>query len=245
MIEQIKNVAGELFAKEFGDANVLLLAGSVVRGEGTASSDLDVVVLYEHLPAANRNSFEFGGWPIEAFIHDLETLRYFIEKVDGTAGVPSLASMVVQGVEIPKGTALSDEAKKFAEKSLCQGPAAWSTREIDQSRYQISDLIDDMSAPRSTAELYASGARLYERLANHYLRASKQWSATGKSIPRRLREVAPGFADDFELAFERLFARADAGQVIELAEQVLARNGGKLFTCYKLEAPPAWRSIDL
>ena len=45
-----------------------------MRGQATETSDLDLVVVYERLEAAYRESFVHGGWPIEVFVHDPETL---------------------------------------------------------------------------------------------------------------------------------------------------------------------------
>ncbi len=42
-----KNAAIEIYNERFPDAKVIFLAGSVIRGEGTAHSDLDLVVVYE------------------------------------------------------------------------------------------------------------------------------------------------------------------------------------------------------
>jgi len=67
---------------------VLLLAGSIVRGEGTPHSDLDLVVIFDRLPNAYRESFYFGDLPVEAFVHDPETLNYFLFEVDRSSGIP-------------------------------------------------------------------------------------------------------------------------------------------------------------
>ena len=63
--------AAEVVAEKYPEARVAFLAGSVTRGEGTQTSDLDLVVIYNKLPQAYRESFVSGGWPIEAFVHDL------------------------------------------------------------------------------------------------------------------------------------------------------------------------------
>lgn len=60
----------DLRQQRFGDAEVLFLAGSVMRGQGTPHSDLDVVVVYKSLPAAYRESLYHQGWPVELFVHD-------------------------------------------------------------------------------------------------------------------------------------------------------------------------------
>ena len=43
-------------------------------------------------------------------------------------------------------------------------------------------------------------------------------------------------------AFERFFAAADPGMVIDLAAALLAPAGGPLFEGYRADAPAAWRT---
>jgi len=71
-----RDTAAEILAKKYPEARVGFLAGSVIRGKDTQTSDLDLVVIYDKLPQACRESFVFGGWPTEAFVHDPQTLRY-------------------------------------------------------------------------------------------------------------------------------------------------------------------------
>ena len=77
MKKEPRSAVTEILAEKYPEARVVFLAGSVVRGEDTETSDLDLVVIFDRLPQAYRESFIFGGWPVEAFIHDPETLRYF------------------------------------------------------------------------------------------------------------------------------------------------------------------------
>jgi hypothetical protein len=212
-----------------------------MRGEGTATSDLDIVVMFRSLEHAYRESFTFGGWPVEAFVHDPETLNYFFRQVDRTAGVPSLPAMVSEGAEIPEASDFSRSIKQLARSVLEEGPPIWGKSEINDSRYAITDVVDDLSEPRSRAEQIASGTVLFSLLATHYLRSRQLWSAKGKAIPRRLREVDPQFADRFEQAFEQLFETGDASSAFELAKEVLSRDGGRFFESHTLSAPADWR----
>ncbi len=70
----ILRVAGLVRDRRYADAAAVFAAGSIVRGEGTAFSDLDLVVVYPRLPCAYRKSFRCEGYPVEAFVHDPETL---------------------------------------------------------------------------------------------------------------------------------------------------------------------------
>ncbi len=54
MLNQLTKITNEILASKYSAARVIFLAGSVVRGEGTAYSDLDLVVIFDKLPAAYR-----------------------------------------------------------------------------------------------------------------------------------------------------------------------------------------------
>ncbi|HEY9401812.1 MAG TPA: nucleotidyltransferase domain-containing protein [Pyrinomonadaceae bacterium] len=225
----------EIFHARHAGARLLFLAGSVMRGEGTPSSDLDLVVVYEHLPNAYRESFIHRGWPVETFVHDTETLGYFLE-FDAESGFPSMANMVLEGREIPAPCELSQSLKRAAAELLAAGPPALCDEELRSRRYFLTDHVEDMRHPRGDAELVATGAQMYDMAADFYLRSRGHWSAKGKAIPRRLREVDAPFAARFREAFETLFVEKRSRKVVALVEDVLAPFGGFLFDGYKLDA---------
>jgi len=97
----VLKLAYSICEQRYSEAKALFAAGSFIRGEETAFSDLDLVVVYESLPNAYRESFRFDGIPVEAFVHDPQTLNYFFLEVDRPSGVPALPQMVQEGVEIP------------------------------------------------------------------------------------------------------------------------------------------------
>lgn len=231
----------EIVAERYAGATVAFLAGSVMRGDATATSDLDLVVVYERLDAAYRESFVHGGWPIEVFVHDPETLRYFFLKSDGPRGVPSLADMVASGVPLPRATDMARSLQALAEDVMAAGPPRWSEQELAASRYEITNLVDDLRSPRSQAEQVATATALYLALSEHFLRAQGLWSATAKTIPRRLHAVAPSFAQRFTDAFAQLFETGHGDAVIALSEDVLKPSGGWLFAGHKATAPQEWR----
>jgi len=239
-MDELKNLITKLHKQKYPEADVIFLAGSVVRGEGTKTSDLDIVVVYDSLPNAYRDSYHFGGWPVEAFIHDPQTLEYFIRK-DASSGVPTMSAMLSEGIELPLPSELSQRLKQRAKETLLAGPPLWKAKDIDSSRYLISDLIEDIKAPRTRSEMYATASQLYNAISNHYLRSQGLWSAKGKTIPRRLHKIDDAFAERFEGAFESVFAQGQLESVIALAMDVIAANGGFLFEGYRVEAPQEWR----
>jgi hypothetical protein len=230
-----EEAARGILRERYGGARVLFLGGSVMRGEATPASDLDIVVVYERLPNAYREAFVHGGWPVEAFVHDAGTLEEFFEA-DRRRGLPSLMSMVWEGSEVPGASEFSGGLKRRARELLDAGPPPWDEEELTLRRYRLTDWVDDMRFPRSGEELVATGAWLYQDAAEFYFRTRGMWSAHSKTIPRRLRAADADFAERFLRAFEALFADKRPGPAVGLVAELLEPFGGFLFEGFRKEA---------
>jgi predicted nucleotidyltransferase len=219
----------------YAGARVLFLAGSVMRGEATRTSDLDIVVVFEGSGEAYRESFTFGGWPVEAFVNDVESLRYFYER-ERKRGVPSLMRMVIEGLEVPGASEFSEGLKREAAAVYEAGPLPFDEAELQLRRYRLTDWVDDIRFPRSGEELAASGAWLYQDASDFFFRSRGLWSAHSKTVPRRMREADAGFASKFLAAFEALFTEKRSGPAVALVEEMLAPFGGPLFDGFRMDA---------
>jgi hypothetical protein len=231
-------VTKDLFESRYHGAEAIFVAGSVVRGEATTYSDLDLVVVYKKVPVAYRESFSYRDWPVEAFIHDSMTLEYFFRSVDPQIGRATLAEMISEGHEVPGATPLTEELKSIARAALAEGPKALLLEEIEDRRYQISEWIDDLREPKNRAELIAVGSMVYNELADFYFRTRKTWTGSGKAVLKRLKKIDPAFARRFSEAFEELFATGQSQRVIDISSEVLAPHGGFLFEGYRRDVPP-------
>ena len=231
-----EEAARGIWGERYAGARVLFLGGSVMRGEATPASDLDVVVVYERLPNAYREAFVHAGWPVEAFVHDAESLERFFE-MDRLRGLPALMSMVGEGLEVPGASEFSARLKRRAAELLEAGPPPWDEEELTLRRYRLTDWLDDMRFPRSPEELVATGAYLYQDAAEFYFRARGLWSAHSKTIPRRLRKTDAAFAERFLEAFDALFTGKRPEPAAALVEEMLRPFGGLLFEGFRKEAP--------
>ncbi|MGB8507513.1 MAG: nucleotidyltransferase domain-containing protein [Pyrinomonadaceae bacterium] len=229
--------AQRIFAERHARASVLFLAGSVMRGEGTPTSDLDIVVVYQTLPNSYRESFMFEGWPVESFVHDPETLNDTFQEGDAKHGRPSLARMIVEGREIPAPSDFSASLKRRAVDFIAAGPPRWDEQDFRRMRYRLTDAVDDIRYPRTPEDLVATGAQLYELVSDFFLFSRHEWAASRKAIPPRLREVDADFAARFREAFESLFVEKHPAPVIALIEKMLEPFGGFLFDGYRHDAP--------
>ncbi len=241
LLNQLIQITKQILESKYPAARVIFLAGSIVRGEGTPYSDLDLVVIFDKLPNAYRESFYFQSYPVEAFVHDPETLNYFLFEADRPTAIPALAQMISEGIEVPEPSELSQSLKRLAASLIESRPPRLSEEDVRKLRYNITNLVDDIRHPRSREELVASGAELYGALADYYFRVNELWSAKAKSIPRILKNTDPDLCSRFCAAFDELFVNGRGDKVIALAEEMLKPRGGFLFEGHKLDAPAAYR----
>ena len=107
--------AQKFIAQRFPDCQGAILAGSVVRGEATATSDLDIVIFDNSIPSSYRESLIDFGWPIEIFVHNLTSYQQFFE-MDYKAAKPSMPRMVAEGIVL-KDEGIIEAIKKEAQAS--------------------------------------------------------------------------------------------------------------------------------
>lgn len=231
--------AEAVLAERFPRASFAIVAGSILRGEGTASSDIDLVVLHETLPAAWRESFHSHGFPVEAFVHDAETLNWFADQ-DVAGGRPVLLDMLAGGVAVGRGLARAEALQAAARRRLGMGPPPLTPEQRDALRYQITDLIDDLRDPRPAAERRTIAAELMTPLADLMLRGRGHWSGRGKWLPRLVSRLDEGLAERFDAAF-RQAGEGQVAELIRLAEEELQPHGGPLFDGDRRVAPPSAR----
>jgi hypothetical protein len=239
LIRKAISIAEHVLASRFRNAACGFVAGSILRGQGTVGSDIDLVVIYDRVDAAWRESFIDGGFPIEAFVHDPETLDWFIDQ-DIELGYPIMADMVATGHVIGGDVVRANALKAHALSIVSKGPLPLTAKSGNGLRYVITDLLDDLRGKRSSAEIRAIAAQLFQPLADLTLLGRGTWSGKGKWIPRLLDKLDPQLARDFDDAF-RLAADGNSSAILALAENELTRHGGPLFAGDKREAPSSAR----
>ncbi|MEM7709653.1 MAG: nucleotidyltransferase domain-containing protein [Pseudomonadota bacterium] len=228
------DAARAVLAARHPEAEAAFWAGSLSRGEGTATSDLDLVVVYGSIDRAWRDCFAFEGRLCDTFVHDPASLEMFFAK-DVDRGRPTMMAMVAEGVGLIDG-ALANRVVARARDVLMAGPRAWTADEMARSRFGAGDMLDDLLGSRDPAERRAIGVALYGHLFEHHRRAKGAWSAGGKQIVRVLRREEGAFGQRFLMAFEDLFTRDDPAAAVDLVAAIYGPSGGVLRE-WRQEAP--------
>ncbi|MEN2467683.1 nucleotidyltransferase domain-containing protein [Ornithinibacillus sp. JPR2-1] len=130
-----EKVAKNVIHNHFPHCDGALLAGSVVRGEATETSDLDIVIFDNATRSSYRESRIVSEWPIELFVHNLHSYHDYFES-DFKRARPSLPRMVSEGI-ILKDTGVINAINSEAKELLAKGPEVWSTETRTTKRYFI------------------------------------------------------------------------------------------------------------
>lgn len=242
--KEIRTLAVRLVQARYPGAVAAVIGGSFATGRQTASSDIDLLLLFDHLDAAWRSTIIQDGRTVELFAHDLATFRYFCNEIDAPGGKVPLAMMVLEGENIlPPGEDYL-ALRALAQAIHGEGPPALSTLQLLQRRYAITTALEDLVDSRHPGEAMAVACSLYGMLADLHLRAAGQWSGGGKHLFRRLQASDPIIAAQLDSAQRLLASDLPAGQqaYAQVTGAILAPAGGPLLEGYELPAPAHWRS---
>ncbi|MEF0944297.1 nucleotidyltransferase domain-containing protein [Rhizobium sp. BR 362] len=227
VFETAMQATSTVLASRFPGYSFAFASGSIIRGEGTKGSDIDLVVVFDRLETAWRETFIEGDFPFEAFVQDPETLSWFFESDIGR-GYPVIIHMVATGQILGPDPGKGQIWKEYAASVLRAGPPELTGEKLNTLKYQITDLLDDLNGERAGSEVRAIAAQLYQPLADLILLGRGTWSGKGKWIPRLLRDLEQGLADRFDDAFRQAaLGNVEDLRILTLAE--LNKHGGPFF----------------
>lgn len=224
--------AKQFISLNFPNCQGAILAGSVVRGEATDTSDLDIVVFIKDIHSSYRESLNDYGWPIELFVHNLSSYKNFFET-DRKRARPSLPRMVAEGL-ILQDAGIMDAIQEEARQLLAKGPEQWTEETIRVKRYFITDALDDFSGSKNRAEEIFIANTLAELVSEFVLRTNQQWVGASKWIIRALINYDEKFAKQFVEAFDSFYKTGDKIKIIEMVDEILEPYGGRLFDGFSL-----------
>ncbi|HZO89370.1 MAG TPA: nucleotidyltransferase domain-containing protein [Chthonomonadaceae bacterium] len=223
--------------RRFPECSTAFLAGSLVRGEATATSDLDIVVITRREEAPFRESLMEADWPAEVFVHTPESLRQFM-ATNAQRRIPTLMMMCAEGIILRDREGLAEDIKREARRWLAQGPEPLTAAQMDHARYRVTDLLDDFLGSERFEESLFIANDLAAHAADLILAQRRQWSGQGKWLLRALRRFDPQRADQLTAALQRFYQAGDKTDLTRFAEAALAPVGGRLFAGFRASGKP-------
>lgn len=227
-----KEAAQQFIDMYYPNCDGALLAGSVVRGEATKTSDLDIVIFDQSSTYSYRESLIKFDWPIEVFVHNLASYQSFV-AMDAAKGLSSLPRMIIDGFVL-RDLGMVRGIKKEAQALMDKGPSPWSLETIQTRRYTITDMVDDLLGSEKREEDLCIVMSVAPLIAEFYLRTNQQWLGESKWIHRALNKYDPSFAKRYTDAFEDFFRTGSKDEMVRIIDEVLEPFGGRLFEGFSL-----------
>lgn len=214
------------------------LGGSTTTGRATSTSDLDLTVLLEQTDV-HRESLVYDGWPVELFVHTAASVEVFVDR-DLARRRPTMARLVAEGVPLlGEG---GDDVRRHCREALDAGPPPVPPADLEQRRYGLSDLLDDLAGAAHDEEATAIAVEVWRETAELALAAAGAWGGTGKWLVRELHALDEQRGTHLATALDLGLHRALAGERASLtavADEVLAPLGGRLWAGFHRSAAQA------
>lgn len=224
----------------FPEALAAWLGGSAAYGAPTPTSDLDITVLLAGPPAPYRDSRRFDGWPVELFVHTAASLAHYRAK-DLARRQPTMLRLVGESVLLVDVDGSGAALQADWRGQLAAGPPALTASEVQSQRYRISDLLDDLAGVVDPVERTAIATALWGAALRLLLAGSGRWLGTGKGLVREVVALDAAAGTQEAAWFDHALRAALAGEVaplVQAADRVLDRHGGRLFEGYRVGGEP-------
>lgn len=231
-----QQAAQAIIDEKFPACDAAFVGGSVIRGEGTKTSDLDIVVITNTVNAAYRESFHYAGWPVELFVHTPQSyLEFFAD--DKQRREPVLPRMCAEGIILQNREGIAQRIKAEAQQLLAAGPEPLDTAQLDRLRYSLTAVLEDLEGTQDPGESYFIANSVAVRACELLLGAQQQWIGSGKWVLRALRNFDPNQAEQLTTALEACYQHGDKQALITFADDILKPVGGRLFDGYAVGKP--------
>jgi hypothetical protein len=242
--DDIRAIAVRLVQEHYPTAVAAIIGGSFATGRQTPSSDIDLLLLFDHVDCAWRSTIVAEGRTVELFAHDLATFTYFCKEMDAPSGTVPLARMVLEGENIAASGEHYAQLLALAQAIDAAGPPVLDMDNLQRRRYAITTALEDLVDSGHPGEALAVACQLYQALADLHLRAAGVWSGGGKHLFRRLQAFDAAIASELDGALRLVASDLAAGQRAfeHVVAAVLAPVGGPLLHGFCLPAPAHWRA---
>lgn len=167
------------------------------------------------------------GTLVEFFVHTKDSLRAFLDRERALRRSPLLHM-------IAWGHLVADTDERIALLQIDarlwwdSGPAPLETGELEDRRYRLTSLLDDLADERDEGERLAIAADVFADVADLALFSRGAWTGTGRWLVRFLRQAAPELAEHLLAGLHDTAEQQNPQALIAAARDELDRLGGPL-----------------
>lgn len=230
--------ASAVVSERFPGCAAALLGGSVLTPFRTDRSDLDLVVV--GIPGAPyKETFSSHGFTVELFAHTPASLSKELWRQSLGGEMPWLLNIVADSEILTSEGGLGERLRDEARAYIAQGPPQLSKAAIDEKRYWLTNLLEDLEASDRPTEIPYIAAIALQSAATYYLAFHRKWIAGGKMLDRALRQADPELADALLAAYAQCLAGEPKPFIDVISSSVLDPYGGRLLLGYRTAKEPS------
>ena len=172
----------------------MVIAGSIVRGSGGATSDLDVFIVHAE-PWRLRDQKRFHGVPTELFVNPPDRIRGYFAS-EHAEGRPCTADMFTTGELVGAADEIARAIVREAHEWIAR-PIEISESQLTSKRYGIVDALDDArdviaTDPVAAAMLVSAAVR---DIVAYAFWQRRRWQPRRKHLTSELAAIDPIAAD--------------------------------------------------
>lgn len=207
--------------KALPEADAVLFFGSVQRGEGQATSDLDLYVV-----TSGQEYWRAGrvvdGVQVELFFNPAPKMRERLEGGDAVA-IHAFATGELLLDRSGVGAELAARARDLWQ----EGPRPLTPWQAATWRYRLTDLAQDIAdVPTGSPEALLLAGLLVPQALEAFCALNRVWADKPKRLLARIGQLDPELAD-MAAAFYRT---SDPAIAVRVADRVLEPFGGRIDT---------------
>ncbi len=233
-MKELLDLSREFLDSHFPHSLGAISSGSLFRGTGTATSDIDLPVIDDSIEYAYRETFRYKGRVFECFIHTQAAIQDFFRS-DLDSRCPALPHMYATGHIIKDSRDIMSRLQKQALSALEKGPLPLSPEERDRIRYTLSVSLDDLKDSTDYGESFLLFNKVLITYMEFSLLSTDQWIGSDKWLFRLFNKCFPDHQISDILA-EYPSSRSTQA-LIRLVQELLDQNGGRLEEGFRSEAP--------
>ncbi|HVB50339.1 MAG TPA: nucleotidyltransferase domain-containing protein [Acidimicrobiales bacterium] len=209
-----------------------ILAGSVLTSRRTKTSDLDIIVFVANGEESFRETVQKLGWLAELFVQTPSSFDFFVAQ-ETAARRSTLLSMCAEGAPLFSVDGTTERYQVESRRLLELGPPPLTKSELNQARYQLTDLLDDFASVSDGMELIFITSQILKMTTELALSSDGQWLGTGKWLARRLQEWNPDLSARLSDGVFAALTVDDREELRSITLNVLTGVGGPLSNGYR------------
>ena len=225
--------ARSLVAERFPEARQAWLSGSVVLGNATETSDLDITVLLDSTETYRESLTHEGGRSSSSSTPSRPS-GTSSPRTGPAAGRrwPDSSRPAYPSSRVTRERRSGQSARPRWPQAPSRSPRTRSTF----ARYSLTDQLDDLAGGGSPAVVDAVAVDVWRGTAELLLAAAGWWSGTGKWLVREVEAMDAARGTTYAQRLHDGLHRAlvgDPDALDRLADEVLDQVGGRLWSGFR------------